>query len=65
MPKKASDDLTDEGDEKQETDKGLIDPCPEARRLPTRSREGRAYASGIRARASPNTPRRVLVSRLL
>lgn len=29
MPKKASDDLTREGDEKQETDKGLTIPVPE------------------------------------
>ena len=29
MPKKASDDLTQEGDEKQTTDKGLKIPVPE------------------------------------
>ena len=29
MPKKASDDLTQPGDEKQETDKGLTIPVPE------------------------------------
>jgi hypothetical protein len=29
MPKKASDDLTQEGDEKQRTDEGLTIPVPE------------------------------------